>query len=71
MSIPRTRPRNDASNGDPANGVRVSPDRPSTPVLDTRKHPPLVQHVNNCPECLLWVLDYMDNIVRTTERKFR
>jgi hypothetical protein len=36
-----------------------------------RKHPPLTEHVNNCPECLMWVMDYMVNVAKTIEKKFK
>lgn len=46
---------------------------PSAVVSGTRnrKHPPLVEHVNGCPECLLWLMDYMNNLAGTIEKKFR
>lgn len=55
--------------------TRVSPGGTSPSVLVSatrnRKHPPLVAHVNGCPECLAWVMDYMFNVAKTMERRFR
>ena len=61
--MPTTRKRggNDASGSKPASGARMPSGTASPTILGD--HPPLVAHVNQCDECLLWVTTYMANSI--------
>lgn len=67
MSDARARARNDTSGSKRTNGNGMLPGRASLPLLNG-EHPPLVEHVNGCDDCLAWLMLYMTSVFMAKRR---